>query len=150
MGAAQKAFAVFAFTTQGVPLLYNGQEVCLAKSLRFFERDTIKWDTCQLTEFYKDLIKLKKSNIALSNGEFGARMEMIGTNKDNKVFCFSREKEGNRVLVFLNLSKKEVAVKPDLENFTGDYTDYFAGSKTSVPLTDSLRMDPWGYKVFVR
>src|SRR5512133_1152718 len=77
MGIAQKAFAVFTFTTQGVPLLYNGQEVCLSKSLRFFERDNIKWDTCKLTQFYKDLIVLKKSNIALENGESGAKMKMI-------------------------------------------------------------------------
>jgi glycosidase len=150
LGVAQKAFAVFTFTTQGVPLLYNGQEVCLSKSLKFFERDTIKWDTCALTGFYKDLIKLKKLNPALSNGEFGAKMQMIKTNKDNKVFCFSREREGNSVLVFLNLSKKPIAFKPDLENLKGNYTDYFAGAKTVVPLNDSLRLDPWGYKVFVK
>jgi alpha-amylase len=150
MGVAQKAFAVFSFTTQGVPLLYNGQEACLDKSLRFFERDTIKWDTCQLTQFYKDLIILKKSNIALANGEFGARMEMIKTDKDNKVFCFSREKEGNRVLVFLNLSKKAIAVKAETENLNGEYADYFTKAKTTLPLVDSLRLEPWGYKVFVK
>jgi glycosidase len=150
MGVAQKAFAVFTFTTQGVPLLYSGQEVCLSKSLRFFERDTIRWDTCALTGFYKDLIKLKKSNPALSNGESGAKMEMIKTNKDNKVFCFSREKDGNSVIVFLNLSKKAVAIKPSLDNFNGEYSDYFEGLKATVPLTDSIRLEPWGYKVFVK
>jgi glycosidase len=150
MGDAQKVFAVFTFTTQGVPLLYNGQESCLSESLRFFERDTIKWDTCALTSFYKDLIKLKKSNPALSNGEFGAKMEMIKTNKDNKVFCFSREKEGNSVLVFLNLSKKAQAIKPVPDKFNGEYTDYFANQKSTLPLADSLRLEPWGYKVFVK
>jgi glycosidase len=150
MGVAQKAFAVFTFTTQGFPLLYNGQETCLSKSLRFFERDTIKWDTCTLTGFYKDLIRLKKSNSALSNGEFGAKMEMIKTDKDNKVFCFSREKDGNKVLVFLNLSKKATAIKPALSNFDGEYTDYFANLKTTVPLADSLKLEAWGYKVLVK
>jgi len=150
MGVAQKAFAVFTFTTQGVPLLYNGQETCLSKSLRFFERDTIKWDTCALTGFYKDLIRLKKSNPALANGEFGATMEMIKTNKDNKVFCFSREKDGDRVLVFLNLSKKAIAIKPVLASFDGEYTDYFANVKTTVPMADSLRLEAWGYKVLVK
>jgi glycosidase len=150
LGEAQMAFAVFTFTTQGVPLLYNGQEVCLAKSLRFFERDTIKWDTCRLTAFYKDLIKLKKSNPALSNGEFGAKIAMITTNKDNKVFCFSRVKEGNNVLVFLNLSKKAVAIKPAISEYNGEYTDYFAKLKTTVPLADSLKLEPWGYKVLVK
>ena len=150
MGVAQKAFAVFTFTTQGVPLLYNGQEVGLAKSLRFFERDTIKWDTCELTGFYKNLIRLKKSNPALANGEFGSVMDMIKTSKDSKVFCFARELEGNRVMVFLNLSKRKVSIKPGLDKYQGDYTDYFTGSKTVVPLTDSIRLDPWGYKVIVR
>jgi glycosidase len=150
MGIAQKAFAVFTFTTQGVPLLYNGQEVCLSKSLRFFERDTIKWDTCKLTQFYKDLIVLKKSNIALENGESGAKMKMIKTDKDNKVFCFSRVKEGNNVLVFLNLSKKAVAIKPSLTDFTGEFTDYFAKMKTALPLADSIRLEPWGYKVWIK
>ena len=150
MGIAQKAFAVFTFTTQGVPLLYNGQEVCLDKSLRFFERDTIKWDTCKLTQFYKDLIVLKKSNRALENGESGAKMEMIKTDKDNKVFCFSRVKEGNNVLVFINLSKKAVAIKPSLTDFTGGFTDYFAKMKTTLPLADSIRLEPWGYKVWIK
>ena len=150
MGEAQMAFAVFEFTTQGVPLLYNGQETCLAKSLRFFERDTIKWDTCRLTGFYKDLIKLKKSNPALSNGEFGAKLEKIKTNKDNKVFCFSREKEGNSVLVFLNFSKKTVAIKPIMDSLNGEYTDYFTRQIATLPLADSLRLEPWGYKVFVK
>jgi glycosidase len=150
MGEAQKAFAVFTFTTQGVPLLYNGQEACLSKSLKFFEKDTIRWDTCRLTGFYKDLINLKKSNIAISNGEYGAKMEMIKTNMDRKVFCFSRDKEGNSVLVFLNFSKKSIAVKPDLNNLNGEYTDYFAKLKTTLPLTDSIRLEPWGYKVLTR
>ena len=150
MGEAQKAFAVFTFTTQGTPLLYNGQEACLAKSLRFFERDTIQWDTCSLTGFYADLIDLKKSNIALSNGEYGARMEKVKTNRDNKVFCYSRVKDGNSVLVFLNLSKKTVSVKPVMDNLNGEYTDYFGGSKITLPLSDSLRFEAWDFKILVK
>lgn len=150
MGDAQKAFAVFVFTTQGVPLLYNGQETCLAKSLRFFERDTIKWDSCSLTGFYRDLVKLKKSNPALLNGEFGAKLQMIKTDKDNKVFCYFREKDNDRLVVFLNLSRKPIAIKPDLGNLNGDYKDYFSGTQSSVPLSDSIKLEAWGYKVLVR
>ncbi len=150
MGEAQNAFAVFIFTTQGFPLLYNGQEVCLNKSLRFFVRDTIKWDTCRMTGFYANLIKMKKENIALWNGEFGGKMDSIKTNKVNKVFAFYREKEENRVVVFLNLSKKNVIIKPEVENLGGEYKDYFSGQKTTLPFADSLRLEPWGYRVYVR
>jgi len=150
MGEAQLAFAAFTFTTEGVPLLYNGQEMCLGKSLRFFERDTIKWDSCYLTGFYRKLISLKKQNKALWNGDSGGPMVMIKTSKERKVFAFYRELEANRVIVFLNLSKKSVAIKPVLENLEGEYSDYFEALKATIPLTDSLRLDPWGYKVLVR
>ncbi len=150
MGVAQDAFAVFTFTTQGFPLLYNGQEVCLDKSLRFFERDTIKWDTCRLTGFYKKLINLKKTNIALQNGDFGGKMEMIKTNKDNKAFCFYRQKDENSVVVLLNLSKKSVSIKPEMTNLEGTYNDYFTGSPVRLPLSDSLSLGPWDYRVLVR
>jgi len=150
MGEAQMAFAAFTFTTEGVPLLYNGQEMCLGKSLRFFERDTIKWDSCYLTGFYRKLISLKKQNKALWNGDSGGPMVMIKTSKERKVFAFYRELEANRVIVFLNLSKKSVAIKPVLENLEGEYSDYFEALKATIPLTDSLRLDPWGYKVLVR
>jgi glycosidase len=150
MGDAQNAFAVFTFTTQGIPLLYNGQEVCLEKSLRFFLRDTIPWEPCKMTGFYTDLIRMKKANKALWNGEFGGVMEMIKTNKENKIFAFYREKDENRVVVFLNLSKKNMAFKPDTKKIEGEYADYFTGEKTILPLNDSLRLEAWGYRVFVR
>ena len=77
-------------------------------------------------------------------------MVKIKTNNDNKIFAFYRDKDESRVVVLLNLSKKSVAVKPLPENLNGEYTDYFAGIKTVIPLNDSLRLEPWGYKVFVR
>jgi glycosidase len=150
LGAAQEAFAVFMFTTRGVPLLYNGQEVCLDKSLKFFEKDTIKWDSCKLTSFYTRLIALKENNQTLWNGDSGGSMDSIPTSMDKKVFAFYREKGNNRVVVFLNLSNKPVAIKPGLKKLEGHYTNYFTGEQLALPLSDSLRMDAWGYKVLIR
>ena len=103
-----------------------------------------------MTPFYTDLIKLKKSNQALWNGEFGGTMDTIFSGKPRKVFAYYREKDNNRVVVFLNLRKKQVAIKPDLENLKGEYTDYFSGAKVTLPFTDSLKLEPWGYRVFVK
>jgi glycosidase len=150
MGEAQKPLAALIFTAQGVPLIYSGQEVCLNKKLKFFVRDTINWDTCSMTGFYRDLISLKKQNRALWNGDFGGAMVKINTNKENRIFAFYREKDASRVIVLLNLSKKPVALKSLPDNLNGDYTDYFGKLKTTLPLTDSLRFAPWGYRVFVR
>jgi 1,4-alpha-glucan branching enzyme len=150
MGDAQRAFGTLIFTAQGVPLIYSGQEACLDKKLKFFVRDTIEWDTCNMTGFYANLIKLKKENAALWNGDFGGPMIKIKTNKDNKIFAFCREKENNRVVVFLNLTKKSVSFKPALKNLDGEYTEYFNGERTTFPISVNLTLNPWGYKVFVK
>ena len=150
MGPAQRMFATMIFTDQAVPLIYSGQEDCLNKKLKFFVRDPIRWDSCDLTGFYQSLTRLKKGNEALWNGDFGGPMVKINTNRDNKVFVYSREKGQNRVIVFLNLTKKNVSFKPDLKGLEGEYTEYFTGEKTSLPLSVNFTLIPWGYKVFIR
>jgi 1,4-alpha-glucan branching enzyme len=150
MGDAQRAFGTLIFTAQGVPLIYSGQEACLDKKLKFFVRDAIEWDTCNMTGFYANLIKLKIGNAALWNGNFGGPMIKIKTNKENKIFAFYRDKENNRVIVFLNLTKKSVSFKTALKNMDGEYTEYFTGEKTTFPISVNLTLNPWGYKVFVR
>jgi cyclomaltodextrinase len=151
MGDSQKMFATLIFTAQGVPLIYSGQEDCLNKKLKFFVKDSIKWDTCYMTGFYRDLIKLKHENQALWNGDFGGKMVVIKTNKIRKVFAFYREKDGNRVIVFLNLTKKPVSFKADLKGLdSGEYTEYFSRQKAEFPSRDAIQLDPWGYKVYIK
>lgn len=149
MGSAQKPLAALIFTAQGVPLIYSGQEVCLNKRIKFFVRDTIKWDSCSMTGFYRNLISLKKHNKALWNGDEGGPMVKFSTGSDSTIFAFSRQKDDNKVVVFLNLSKKNVALKSLPENLNGEYTE-FGGIKTTLPLADSLRFDPWSFKILVK
>jgi len=150
MGDAHKAFAVFMFTISGTPLIYNGQEDCLSKRLEFFERDPIEWGECDLTGFYKSLIRLKKDNVALWNGEFGSPMQRIETSKSNRVFAFSREKDENKVVVFLNLSKSATKIKPKLTDYEGEYNCYFTEEIVELPLKDSLNLSRWDYKVLIK
>jgi glycosidase len=150
MGEAQRVFGTLIFTAQSVPLIYSGQEDCLDKRLKFFVRDTIEWNACDLTGFYGNLIKLKKGNSALWNGDSGGKMIKIKTNRDNKLFAFYREKDENRVVVFLNLTKKPVSFKPVITGIEGEYTEYFTGEKTGLDTSVKLSLDPWGYKVYIR
>jgi glycosidase len=150
MGESQRMFGTLIFTAQGVPLIYNGQEACLDKKIKFFVKDPIKWNTCELTKFYTDLIKLKKENKALWNGDFGGKMIKIKTSRDKQIFAFYREKEGNRVVVLLNLTKKPVSFKVSLKDIEGEYTDYFSATKTTLTPAGKLNLDSWGFKVFVR
>jgi glycosidase len=150
VGDAEPVLANLIFTVRGVPLLYSGQEVCLNKRLRFFERDTIVWDTCKMTPIYSELISLKKSNEALWNGEFGGKMTLIETNKDNSIFAYRRDKGNDRVVVFLNLTKRRVTFKPSYSELDGTYSEYYSGRKITLPLDGDVVMSPWSYIVLIR
>jgi 1,4-alpha-glucan branching enzyme len=145
LGDAVKTFAVLSVTMPGMPLVYSGQEACLDKRLRFFDKDTIDWTVnCELDEIYTTLLKLKKENQALWNGDFGGELIRISTSADDKIFAFVREKEGNKVVSIFNLSAEKVDFTMNYDSDMTGYTDLF----TNTPFTTTLSIEPWGYMVF--
>ena len=69
-----EAAMVLSVVSEGMPLIYNGQEAGNPRRLAFFEKDPIEWKEHPLGDFYKKLFALKKANTALWNGKWGARM----------------------------------------------------------------------------
>ena len=51
--------AILAFTIDGMPLLYSGQEAGLNKRLAFFEKDTIEWGDYAYARFLFFFVKIK-------------------------------------------------------------------------------------------
>ncbi|MCG6200629.1 alpha-amylase family glycosyl hydrolase [Psychromonas antarctica] len=104
-GHAFKAYSVLAMTLLGMPLIYSGQESGLDKQLSFFAKEDINWKAFQYDDFYKQLLMLKKNNPALWNGQYGAKTQVLEETSDT-VFCFSREKDKNSIVVMINLSDR--------------------------------------------
>ncbi len=154
MGDAHKAFAVLSFTAPGMPLIYSGQETGLDKRLRFFDKDTIEWkQDHEMMKFYTQLLRLKRINPALWNGEHGGNMARIKTGNPN-VYAFVRKKdvEGrtNHVMVVLNLSKEKQSINmPSAKRFgQGFYNGLTLDKK--VIRTDAMTLEPWGYQVLIK
>ncbi len=146
MENSYKTFAVFSATVPGMPLIYSGQEVGLNKRLEFFEKDEIDWNSeNNLSEFYKTLLTFKKEHSALWNGEFGGSMKQVKTNADDKVFAFIREKDNDKVLVILNLSKEDVDINID---FTGEVSKYKSLFEEKELKIEKFNMLAWEYNVF--
>ena len=147
-GDGHLTFAVLTATLEGMPLIYAGQESAMDKQLEFFEKDTIPWGTFEYSDFYRTLNTLKHNNQALWNGEAGGQIERIKTGKDEDVYAFMREKNGDKVVVILNLSGNSQEITLAGNDYSGDYTNVFANG-TSV-LTDDMTMNlkPWDYLVF--
>jgi len=150
MGEASNAFAVLTFTMPGMPMLYSGQEVGLSHRLKFFEKDEIDWSNKELVPFYTELMSLKKNNKALQNGVKGGQLVRINSDQNEKIFAFSREAEGNKIVVILNLSKEPVKATLEMDANAGKYACYKDGNKHDLAAKLAVDMKAWEYRVYVK
>jgi alpha-amylase len=150
MGAAVKTMAVLAFTFDGMPLLYSGQEAGLDRRLEFFEKDSISWDNLLYEEFYRSLLDLKHRNKALWNGAAGGEPVIIPTGQDDKALVFLRQKGDNKVIVLLNLSPKPLDIVLKDKRLEGSYSNIFGNSTTAVTAGTSIQLNAWDYMVLAQ
>lgn len=149
MGKAGDVMTVVAFTIQGMPLVYSGQEAGLNKRLTFFEKDQIDWRNLSKSEFFKKLIDLHHRNTALWNGNHGAQAVRIKTDND-KIYAFARENDNDKVIVLTNLTPKPQKVKfSESNNAQEIYTNIMTGDskKLSEWLNIYKEMKAWDYLV---
>jgi len=150
LGPAVKACAVLTVTAQGMPLMYNGQEIGWDKRLNFFEKDPIEWIDSKYEDFYSALFNLKLKNKALLNGNDGGDVFRIPSTNDKAVYAFVREKENDKILVILNLSDKSQGVTLTGGEMKGKYKDLFTKEKITVKAKHDFELAPWDYRVYVK
>jgi glycosidase len=143
MGGGHKTFAVLAATIDGMPLIYSGQEAALDKRLMFFEKDEIKWGDYAYEDFYHTLFQLKKRNKALWNGDDGGVSERI--NKSKFVYAFKRVKDGDKIIVILNLSDREQ--KTTLTEEVEKMRNVFERKTNLYKTGEEITLAPWEYIV---
>ncbi len=147
MGEAHKCFAVLAATMDGMLLLYSGQEAPMKKRLAFFEKDQIDWNDYAYADFYKKIFALKKKNKALWNGEFGGKLQQLKVGDGTNVFAFSREKDGDKLIAFFNLSKTEQRINIENDALAGSYNKLFSNQAFKLDKNMELTLAPWEYVV---
>jgi glycosidase len=135
----QGALAAFVLvaTMDGVPLLYNGQEVGCPKKIDFFNRDAIDWTTNpDMLEEYKKIIAFRKSSAALKIGAL-----TVFNHPD--VMAYEKKSGTDDVVVLVNARNTTVnySLPTALQNtvwkngLTGDV----------VNLTTSVTLQAYGY-----
>lgn len=146
MGAAADAMAVLAFTIDGMPLIYSGQEAGLNHRLKFFEKDTIPWNGFKKTRFYKTLLDLKHDNPALGNGLAGGVFERIEVDDaTDQIYAYRRTKGAHQVVVILNLSDEPQSFTLNSNGLEGEYTNVFANSTVKLTSEMGMNLSPWSY-----
>ncbi len=149
LGPAARAVTVFSWTVPGMPLIYSGEEAGLNKRLRFFEKDTISWADTSLLPFYRKLSELRSHHPAVWGGLEGGPLEIIDTGADPDVFAFSREKDGSKILAFFNFSGGIKDIYWEEAVFSGKEIEWFSG-ETALEGMQQIRLNPWGYAVYVQ
>ncbi len=146
-GEALIIATVFTFLMDGMPLVYNGQEAGLDRSLKFFDKDSIRWEKDENEYLYTQLFELKHRNQALWNGIYGGEMIRILNDRMDDVISFSREKNGHKVLAFFNFSPKNLTVHFDTSAESGIYNNLFTGQTESVLANYTVELPAWNFVV---
>lgn len=149
MGAGYAPFAVLTFLLDGVPMIYNGQEIGLDRRLEFFERDPIVWpqETHPTTKLYQVMTKLRRENPALHTG---APMRRLDTTDNASLYAVERAAGNRRVVGIFNLTPKDA--KADLFDpaLAGEWRDAFTGETVKLDALVPLDLKGWRYRVLVK
>ncbi|WEK54608.1 MAG: alpha-amylase family glycosyl hydrolase [Candidatus Cohnella colombiensis] len=149
LGDAVKAMATLSFTLPGMPLIYSGQEAGLNRRLLFFDKDEIVWNDLSMQPFYKQLIALKHDNPTLWNGSAGGTYRSLEVGNDN-IIAFERTKEGNTIIVIMNLSTESVASTVQIGESAGTYQLLGDESTVELNVEHAVDMEPWAYGIYVK
>lgn len=148
MGEAVEVFAVLSFTLPGMPMIYSGQEAGLDKRLKFFEKDTITWDTLVYSDLYSKLSFLRKQNEALWGGTSGGKLERVQTSADEHVYAFMRQKGDSHVIVIANLSPVQQSFEIKQKIGDNPWRDAMTGEMLDSSLTGAFNLDKWDYRIY--
>ena len=135
-----RAASVLMTTIDGVPLLYNGQEVGVAEPLPLFEKRPIDWDqNPELRRFYKKLLGLHDRSRALRQGT----TTMLAPEAED-VVLYERATGNARLLIAVNVRDREVPLPPLPEDVReASFKDALQGEAADLPAS----LPPYGYVV---
>ena len=149
LGEAAMPFAVFCCLYEGLPLIYSGQEIPNEKRLLFFDKDELDWSgPCRLNDFYKTLLRLRKSNPALKGGRHKTMPSILSNTSPDNILSFVRRFERDEVLVILNFSPEACSVILTGQTLAGSYLDVFDADSPDFISGQPVLIEGWGYRVY--
>jgi cyclomaltodextrinase / maltogenic alpha-amylase / neopullulanase len=160
------AASALMFTLDGVPMLYNGMEVgdtAESGAPALFEKIPVLWQIAdrrpEFPRFYKQIIALRKSSVALRQGD----VEWLRNSDEARVVTFTRRSTDEEVLVAINFSNQPFVgfvetsgaafadVTPDVQPpLPPDAPAPQRLARTRKVGLPALALDSWGFRLFRR
>ena len=156
-GPAARAFAVAAFTLQGVPSVYNGQEIGETHAPSLSDREPIDWKGGlrkhrELRKFYKRLLKLRASHPSITRGQ----RFPLAAGGGRRVLAYAQSYREDAVLVAVNCSSEPYRGSLEVPDIFLDAKGGLAaepvfdgdGLKVKKGGKPVLELPAWGYQVW--
>jgi cyclomaltodextrinase / maltogenic alpha-amylase / neopullulanase len=161
------AASAFAFSLDGVPLLYNGMEVgdtAESTAPALFEKLPIFWLIAEkrpeFPRFYKQITTLRAAHPALREGT----LEWLHNSDESRIVTFVRRGAGEEIIVALNLSNRPFSGSISsvsgraYTDITPDYGMPLAPGQSEQAHTTTARsvtlpnltLDSYGFRLFRR
>lgn len=146
---AVNAAFVLNFTVDGVPFVYNGQEIADTARHSIFGKAPLDWNNSETLEgnlrfeLCKKLSFIRKTESVLTEGN----MEWLSNNKPASVLSYSRESNGERIISVINLSKKPLQVRIQDACLTMPFETLLEDGINGGEISTELSMDGYGYWV---
>lgn len=146
------AVTALMFTLDGIPLLYNGNEVGDATESgdpALFENMPVFWAGTkrvpQFAAFFAEMLPLRAQSAALRRGA----LTWLGNSDPDRVVAFARTSGDDTLVVAVNLSSRAFTGTVEA---SGRFTEIGpghekAGKAIALP---AISLDAWGYRVFRR
>ncbi len=138
------------FTIDGIPFIFNGQEIGDTNPTSLFTQQYIDWTRPRHPEdsqVFKDLLTLRRTHPALAHGT----TTVCTTSEAGSVISYLRTSADERVVVVVNLSPQRrttTVTAPPRESLSGTIADLRSGRTfriTNHSLT--LTLAPWAYLI---
>ncbi len=144
-GPALDAAIALSIASDGVPLVFNGQEAGNRRRLKLFERDPIIWRDDPEGALYTRLLGLRKQHPALWARPWGGPVVEVANSDHDHILSFTRTVAGETVLAVFNLSAQPRVTT--LHGVNGRWRD--AMGQQDVTAIDPLEMalPAWGYRL---
>jgi glycosidase len=143
---AVNCLLVYCFTQDGIPLLYNGQEVADVSMQNIFGNVAVEWSRLQTPEgmsryrLCQDLCRMRHEEAVLADGD----MCWLDTPESDRLLHFSRSNTSETIVVLLNVSKDAVVIGKQAIDISAFRTLISSGIHAEG---DEIHLSPYAYYV---
>jgi len=146
-----RALAVINFTIDGVPFLYNGQEIGDTSRHSIYARWPVRWEAACLPKpaatlrFYQQLCRLRRGQPALHCGD----VAWVDHDQPDAVVAFVRRAPDGEILSVANLSNRSIQASLDLPGAGDSYRPLLASGAKAEAAEGKLVLSLEGFGYFV-